>query len=84
MKMVLVAVVLIAFGVTSVSLQQATIYEASAQVWADQKQGDQQTNLGGSREYRMQPAILETAQAIGSRPVAEETIQRLELEMTPA
>jgi capsular polysaccharide biosynthesis protein len=78
------AVVLVAWAVTSASLMQTPTYQTSAQVWVDQKQGDQQTNLGGSREYRMQPAILTMAHAIDSRPVAEEVMQRLELEMPPA
>jgi capsular polysaccharide biosynthesis protein len=79
----MVAVVLVAVGVTMASLSQVPTYEASAQVWVDQKQGDQQTNLAGTVEG-LQTIILTMIHAIDSRPVAEEAIQRLELEMTPA
>ena len=65
MKTALVAVVLVAMAVTSVSLQQVPTYEASAQVRVDQKQGDQQTY------------VTESGEAIDSRPVAEDAIQHL-------
>ena len=72
MKTALVAVVLVAMAVTSVSLQQAPTYEATAQVWVDQKEGDQQTYVTVSGE------------AIDSRPVAEDAIQHLGLRMDPS
>src|SRR5215204_6006282 len=78
-----VAVVLVALAVTGASLQQAPTYEASAQVWVDQKQGDQQTNLAGTVEG-LQTIILTMIRAIDSRPVADEAIQRLGLQMKPA
>src|SRR5215204_355198 len=77
------AVVLVALAVTGASLQQAPTYEASAQVWVDQKQGDQQTNLAGTVEG-LQTIILTMIRAIDSRPVADEAIQRLGLQMKPA
>jgi capsular polysaccharide biosynthesis protein len=79
----MVAVVLVAVGVSWAGLMQTPIYEASAQVWVDQKQGDQQTNLAGTVEG-LQTIILTMTAAIDSRPVAQEAIQRLGLEMTPA
>jgi uncharacterized protein involved in exopolysaccharide biosynthesis len=42
-----VASLFVAVAVSVASLLQTPKYEASAQVWVDQKQGDQQTNLGG-------------------------------------
>ena len=44
----MVAVVLVAVGVTGAGLWQTPTYEAFAQVWVDQKQGHQQTNLAGT------------------------------------
>ena len=75
-----VAVVLAAVAVTGASLWQTPIYEASAQVWVDQEQGDQQTNLSGTVEG-LQTIILTMIHAIDSRPVADEAIQRLGLQM---
>jgi capsular polysaccharide biosynthesis protein len=88
----MVAVVLVAVGVAGASLMQTPTYEASAQVWVDQGQGAQQTNWAGSGEMiktlpppsQLQELTLMVTYAIDSRPVAEEAIQRLELEMTPA
>ncbi len=93
----MVAVVLVAVGVSWASFFQTPTYEASAQVWVDQKQGDQQTNLagnvaGGPRIRIDIPEVVERLQvitqtmalAIDSRPVAEGSIQRLELQMKPA
>src|SRR5215211_731805 len=93
----MVAVVLVSAAVVMASLWQTPTYEASAQVWVDQKQGDQQHNLAGNlaggpriridipedRE-RLQTLTLTMALAIDSRPVAEEAIRRLELRMEPA
>jgi capsular polysaccharide biosynthesis protein len=47
MKILVLGVVLVAVAalVTSASLMQTPTYQTSAQVWVDQKQGDQQTNL---------------------------------------
>jgi capsular polysaccharide biosynthesis protein len=68
-------------------------YEASAQVWVDQKQGDQQTYVTRSGEEiqplppggaGLQTIILEMTHAIDSRPVAEEVIGRLGLRIDPA
>ena len=99
------AVVLVAWGVTWASLMQSPKYEASAQVWVDQEQGDQSTNFSGSGEEiqtlpyvtrngeEIQPLppkgagrevlVPTMALAIDTRPVAEEVIGRLGLEMSP-
>jgi capsular polysaccharide biosynthesis protein len=66
----MVAVVLVAMGVTGQSLLQQPTYAASAQVLVDQKPGD-----------RLIPTMTH---AIDSRPVAEEAIYRLGLRMEPA
>jgi capsular polysaccharide biosynthesis protein len=76
----LVAVVLVAVAVSLASLLQTPTYEASAQVWVDQKQGDQQTNLAGTVEG-LQAIIQPLVYAIDSRPVAEKALGRLGLQM---
>jgi capsular polysaccharide biosynthesis protein len=80
---ILLVVCLVVGASVGASLWQTPTYEASAQVWVDQKQGDQQTNLAGTVEG-LQTIILTMIHAIDSRPVAQEAIQRLGLEMTPA
>ena len=85
-----VASLLIAVAVGVASFLQTPKYEASAQVWVDQKQGPQQTNLAGSGEMiltdpkGLQALIGGMVNATGSRPLAEETIRRLGLRMEPA
>jgi len=82
----LMAVVLVAMAVTLASSIMTPTYEASAQMWVDQKQGDHQTNLAGSgEEFLTDPKGLQAlpqmmAHAIDSRPVAEETIRSLGLQ----
>jgi capsular polysaccharide biosynthesis protein len=76
-------VVLVAVAVTFASLTRTPTYEASAQVRVDQQQEDKQINPLPTPGQR-QDLILTMTYAIDSRPVAEEAIQRLELEMTPA
>ena len=83
-----VAVVLAAVAVTSASLLQTPTYEANAQVWVGQKQGTgngkiQLIPLAPSPET-LQTSLLTMTHAIDSRPVAEETIQRLGLHMKPS
>jgi capsular polysaccharide biosynthesis protein len=80
---ILLVVCVVVGAAVGASLWQTPTYEASAQVWVDQKQGDQQTNLAGTVEG-LQTIILTMIHAIDSRPVAEEAIQRLNLDMTPA
>jgi capsular polysaccharide biosynthesis protein len=82
-RVLVITVVLAAVGVTSSGFLQTPTYEASAQVWVDQKQGDQQTNLAGTVEG-LQAIIQPLVYAIDSRPVAEETLQRLGLQMGAA
>jgi len=85
-----VASLLIAVAVGVASFLQTPKYEASAQVWVDQKQGPQQTNLAGSGEMiltdpkGLQALIGGMVNATGSRTLAEETIRRLGLRMEPA
>src|SRR5215216_7228900 len=78
-----VVVVCAAWAVTAASLWHAPTYEASAQVWVDQQQKAQQTKWSGTVEG-LQTIIITMIHAIDSRPVAEEVIQRLGLEMSPA
>jgi capsular polysaccharide biosynthesis protein len=82
----MVAVVLVAWAVTSASLMQTPTYEASAHVWVDQKQGNQH---GGEIQPLPPPSQLQEltpmlTYAIDSRPVAQESIQLLGLRMEPA
>jgi capsular polysaccharide biosynthesis protein len=88
-----VAVVLIAVAVTLASSTRTPTYEASAQVWVDWQQGDQQTYVtrGGEEIQPLPPGgeglqtiILTMIHAIDSRAVAKEAIQRLGLQMGPA
>jgi capsular polysaccharide biosynthesis protein len=78
----MVAVVLVAVGVSWASLLQQPTYAASAQVWVDQQQGDQGGNLAGSVDglQQLMPTLIH---AIDARPVAEEAIDRLGLKMSP-
>src|ERR687889_2842543 len=88
-RVLVITVVLAALGVTLSGLQQTPTYEASAQVWVDQKQGDQQTNVSGSGEMiktlppggeGLQAIIQPLVYAIDNRPVAEKTVERLGLQ----
>src|SRR5215216_784374 len=92
-KWLMVAMVLAAACVRVASLLGPPVYEASAQLWVDQEQGDQSTNFSGSGEEvqtlppkggGLQPIILTMTHAIHSRPVAERAIRRLGLRMKPA
>jgi capsular polysaccharide biosynthesis protein len=94
-RVLVITVVIAAYAVTSASLQQAPTYEASAQVWVDPQQGDQQTYVTRSGEEiqplppspsveKLQELTQTMVHAIESRPVAEEVIQRLGLQMKPA
>jgi capsular polysaccharide biosynthesis protein len=76
----LVVFVVVGAAVGASFLQQPT-YAASAQVWVDQQQGDQGGNLAGSVDglHLLMPTLIH---AIDSRPVAEEAIQRLGLQMS--
>jgi capsular polysaccharide biosynthesis protein len=73
------AVLLAAVGVSMAGLTQSPTYEASAHVLV----GWQQEGRLETLELREQ-LIQTIAPAIDNRPVAEESIQRLELEMAPA
>jgi uncharacterized protein involved in exopolysaccharide biosynthesis len=88
-RVLVITVVLAAVGVTSSGLQQTPTYEASAQVWVAQKQGDPQTYVSGSGEEiqtlppggeRLQVITQLLVYAIDSRPVAEKAVERLGLQ----
>ena len=74
-RVLVITVVLAALGVTSASLQQAPTYEAYAQVLV----GRHQEGPWQTLEYRELP--IQMMHAIDSRPVAEDVIQRLGLQM---
>jgi uncharacterized protein involved in exopolysaccharide biosynthesis len=80
---ILLVVCVVVGAAVGASLWQTPTYQASAQVWVDQKQGDQQTNLAGTVEG-LQTIILTMIHAIDSRPVAEKAIGRLGLQMSPS
>jgi len=89
-----VVTVFVAVAVVMASLWQTPTYESSAQVWVDWQQGDQQTYVTRSGEeiQTLPPKGLEELQAVtqvmahavDSRPVAEESIERLGLQMDPS
>jgi capsular polysaccharide biosynthesis protein len=90
-RVLVVTVVLAAYAVTSASLQQAPIYEASAQVLVDEGSPAQGTGNGKIRLIPLAPTpetlqglTQEMIHAIDSRPVAEETLLRLGLHIEPA
>jgi capsular polysaccharide biosynthesis protein len=90
----MVAVVLVAVAVSWGSYLQTPTYAASAQVLVGWQQGDQQTYVTRSGEEiqplppspsveKLQELTQAMVYAIDSRPVAQEAIQRWELETTP-
>ena len=92
-RVLVITVVIAAYAVTSAGFMQTPTYEASAQVWVDQKPGDQQTYVSGSGEMiktlppkgeGLQAIIQSLVYAIDSRPVAEKAIGRLGLQMGAA
>ncbi len=88
-RVLVITVVIAAYAVTSAGFMQTPTYEASAHVMVSWQQWDQWGNSGGSGEelqtleYR-EPPTQTLMPAIDSRPVAEETLQRLGLPMKPA
>jgi capsular polysaccharide biosynthesis protein len=90
-RAMVVAVVLVAVGVVAASLLQTPTYEASAQVWVDERSPAQGAGNGKIQLIPNAPAgetlralTQTTMMAIETRTVAEEAIQRLGLEMAPA
>jgi capsular polysaccharide biosynthesis protein len=88
---VVVAVVLVAVGVAGASLLQTPTYEASALILVDERAPEHGTGNGKIQPIPNAPtpetlrALTQTmVHAIDSRPVAEEVIQRLGLQMKPA
>jgi uncharacterized protein involved in exopolysaccharide biosynthesis len=89
LRVLAVAVVLVAVCVTSASLMQTPTYKASALLLVGGQQEDQWINSGGSGEEMQTLEWVELptqtmAHAIESRHVAEKAIQRLGLQMNPA
>jgi capsular polysaccharide biosynthesis protein len=82
----MVAVVLVAVGVAGASLLQTPTYEATAQVWVSpaQETGKIQLIPLAPTPETLRAIILEMTHAIDSRPVAEEAIGRLGLQMGAA
>jgi capsular polysaccharide biosynthesis protein len=87
----ILAVVLVAVGVVGASLWQTPTYEASALVFVDQRSLAQGTGNGKIQLIPLAPApetlraiTLTMTDTIDSRPVAEEVIQRLGLQISPA
>ena len=78
LRAMVLVVVFAAVGVSTASLTQSPTYEASAHVLV----GWQQEGRLETLEH-WEPLSQTMTSAIDSRPVAEETIQRLQLEMTP-
>ena len=90
-RVLVITVVLATVGVTSASLQQAPTYEASAQVWVDVRSPAQGTGNGKIQLIPNAPApealraLTRTIiGAIDSRPVADEALYQLGIEMTSA
>jgi capsular polysaccharide biosynthesis protein len=82
-----IAVVLAALGVTSAGFQQAPTYEASAHVLVDEGSpgnGKIQLIPLAPTPETLRALTLTMIHTIDSRPVAEEVIQRLGLQMKPA
>ena len=86
----MVAVLIVAMAVTSAGLLQTPTYEASALVLVDQRSLAQGTGNGkiqliplAPTPERLEKISQATASAIDSRPVAEEVIGRLRLQMEP-
>jgi capsular polysaccharide biosynthesis protein len=86
MKTALVAVVVVAWAVTSVGLLQTPTYEASAQVLVDERSpgnGKIQLIPNAPSPETLQTGIVTMVVAIDSRPVAEEAVERLGLQRGP-
>ncbi len=91
LRRAVITVVLVAFSMGSVKLGQTPTYEATAHVLVGQRSPAQEKGNGKIQLIPLAPApetlraITQTmVHAIDSRPVAEETIRRLELQMDPA
>jgi capsular polysaccharide biosynthesis protein len=78
---ILLVVFVVVGAAVGASFWQQPTYEAYTEVWVDQQLGDQGKNLAGNVEglQSLMPTLIH---AIDSRPVAEDAIGRLGLEMT--
>jgi capsular polysaccharide biosynthesis protein len=82
---VIILVTLIFVGATvGFSLWQTPVYGASVKILVGQEaQGDESSNLSSSVEG-LEQLTQTMVEAINSRPVAEEVIRQLDLQMTPS
>jgi capsular polysaccharide biosynthesis protein len=76
----MVAVMLVAFTVVMVSLRITPQYEASSKILVGKQRG--QPALTADVQ-QLQQSTLTVAEVVQSRPIAEDTIERLELSTTP-
>ena len=76
----MVAVMLVAFTVVMVSLRITPQYEASTKILVGKQRG--QPALTADVQ-QLQQSTLTVAEVVQSRPIAEDTIERLELSTTP-
>jgi capsular polysaccharide biosynthesis protein len=83
-RVLVVKVVLAAYAVTSSGLQQTLTYEASALVLVAQGQWDERPGPIPKRIVPPQQLAQTIVHAIDSRPVAQETLLRLGLQMDPS
>lgn len=80
----IVTVVLVSLVVAAlVSLLQPPTYETSIKILIGQEQGSSDSaNLGGDVQG-LQDLTVTMVEAVGSRPLAEDVVERLDLSMTP-
>ena len=79
----LVAVVLVALTVVMASLSITPQYEASTKILIGQQEGLEQPAPLEMEVQRLQQLTMTLAEATQSRPIAEDTIERLGLSATP-
>ncbi len=79
---ILLVVFVVVGAAVGASFWQQPTYEAYTEVWVDQQLGNQGKNLAGNVEG-LQSLMPTMIHAIDSRPVADEAIRSLGLEMSP-
>jgi capsular polysaccharide biosynthesis protein len=80
---VMAAIVLVAMTVSIASLAKTPQYEASTKILIGQEKDSQQPSGLPAQAERLQEVTMTLAEATRTRPVAEATIERLGLHMTP-
>ena len=80
---VMVVIVLVAMTVSIASLAKTLQYEASTKILVGQEKDSQQSSGLSAQVEGFQEVTMTLAEATRSSPVAEATIERLELPMTP-